>query len=332
MPPRRKLDAPQIEAFWNGLARAPWVDARHRIWMPYVYRFDDVQAVASILQAGAIYSRERCERLGLLQLDTANPDIIEHSPWAHGYVRLYFRPMTPTQYRNEGIRRPADRTSGGAHCPVPVFLVFDAVEILTQWGSEFTNGNWGTGRSNKGASADFLRSLPWESVYHYGVIRHPFDIADVTFRRNAEILIRNELELASLRAIVCRSGAERETLLYLLGDAAIEWEGKIRLQRLGEKHFYQEWLYVTSVALRTGTDLDVAFHPPRDSEGPFEIRIEVWDDRTDELVLNRAAVKDPVVSKYALKLPTEVSKARVRITVEDALAYHGVVSRRAFFR
>lgn len=36
---------------------------------------------------------------------------------------LYFRPRTPTQFHNEGIRPPLQRGQSGAHCPVPIFFV-----------------------------------------------------------------------------------------------------------------------------------------------------------------------------------------------------------------
>ncbi len=74
----------------------------------------------------SLLSRRQLEKSGKLLTDIAGPEIIESTPdeWKR-FVRLYFRPRTPTQYRNEGIR-PKGSLKLGAHCPVPVIFLFDA--------------------------------------------------------------------------------------------------------------------------------------------------------------------------------------------------------------
>ncbi|MCK4449304.1 MAG: DUF4433 domain-containing protein, partial [Anaerolineae bacterium] len=94
----------------------PWVDEIQRhikiwaarlgplSWWPrYVYHFTDVRNAASIIQSGHLYSRAGAERRNLMKIDNASPQIIQQTRPEHlEYVRLYFRPRTPTQYRNEG--------------------------------------------------------------------------------------------------------------------------------------------------------------------------------------------------------------------------------------
>src|SRR6266702_4781012 len=136
-----KADAASIRTFLDELRKAPWLGKRRSAWPNYIYRFSDIRDVAAILRSGRLLSRTKCAELGVAFRDAANPQIIEQSPQAHGYARLYFRPHTPTQYHMEGIRAVAQRWRG-AHCPVPVFLLFNSDDLLTRTGTIFTNGNF----------------------------------------------------------------------------------------------------------------------------------------------------------------------------------------------
>ena len=50
---------------------------------------------------------------------------------------------------------------------------------------------------------------------------------ELKFRRHAEVLAEDELDLEGLREIVCRTGPERDTLLDLLGPEAERWDEMI---------------------------------------------------------------------------------------------------------
>jgi hypothetical protein len=55
-------------------------------------------------------------------IDNASRNVMANTdPYVRDFVRLYFRPQTPTQYRNEGIR-PKNMRELESHCPVPVFF------------------------------------------------------------------------------------------------------------------------------------------------------------------------------------------------------------------
>lgn len=130
-------------------------------WPRYLYHFTDVQNAANILQTGYLYSRHEAQRQGMMTVDNASPTVIQQTLAEHyQYVRLYFRPRTPTQYLNEGIRPLSQRELGGAHCPVPVFFCFDALSVLSQSETLFSNGNMGSNRVEYDNSRDFFLSIP----------------------------------------------------------------------------------------------------------------------------------------------------------------------------
>ncbi|MCP5054291.1 MAG: DUF4433 domain-containing protein, partial [bacterium] len=118
-----------------------------------------------ILADGFLYSREQLERERQILTDIASPRIIgTTSPKWKKYIRLYFRPRTPMQYSNEGIR-PKDKLEYGAHCPVPVVFVFDAPGLLTLPETEFSNGNLRAKDVMVDDSVDFYLSLPFNKIY-----------------------------------------------------------------------------------------------------------------------------------------------------------------------
>ena len=127
------------------LKKAKWMTASREWWPDYLFHCTDITNVVNILQTGFLMSRTQAIEAKALNVDIAPRDIIDHTSehW-HDYVRLYFRPKTPTQYRNEG-HRPKNERYLGAQCPVPVYLLFDAVSVLSLPGSAFTDGNLASG-------------------------------------------------------------------------------------------------------------------------------------------------------------------------------------------
>lgn len=76
-----------------------------------------------------------------------------------------------------------------------------------------------------------FQSIPFNQVYHEG----GFDSssaqgADIIRRRCAEVLLPSPLQLpGNLQGVLCRSPAERATLLHLLGNSANQWSDRIRV-------------------------------------------------------------------------------------------------------
>jgi hypothetical protein len=231
-----------------------WIGAVPDEWVPrYIYHFTDVQNAAMVLRSGELLSRVEATARGVMRNDNAAASVLENTPAAHKqFARLYFRPRTPTQFRTEGILLPNERYYG-AHCPVPVFLAFDLIETVLQDGVSFSDGNMASTRVVFGDTEQFFRSLPFHLIYHDG----PFGAAqrdDIVFHRHAEVLVPRSLAIsATLKWILCRSHAERETLLHLLRDLRSRWEPLVKIG--DQKLFYGDRFYVDRV--------DVTAPPPR---------------------------------------------------------------------
>ena len=140
MPHEVKQDGQRIVAKLDDLVRRYKGDARSW-WANFVFHYAELQNAISILETGALYSRDEATNRGLLSTDSASASVLASTSDAYkSYVRLYFRPKTPTQYSNEGIR-PHDAIVHDAHCPVPVFLLFDSRDVLTRTSTRFSNGS-----------------------------------------------------------------------------------------------------------------------------------------------------------------------------------------------
>jgi hypothetical protein len=239
-------------------------------WPRYVYHFTDVHNAASIIQSGCLYSRAEADRRGFMQVDNASPEVIGQTrSQPLKYVRLYFRPRTPTQYRNEGIRPINQRKLGGAHCPVPIYFCFDALNVLARDDTEFSNGNMGSPRACRSSERDFFLSIPFHLVFHNRWFT-PDERDEIIFRRNAEVLVPDSLALdPALRFIACRSAAERQTLLHLLpANVRRQWASHTRL---GERDLFERrWTFVEEVVV-VGDHVNFHFNPNTRTPGPFQV-------------------------------------------------------------
>lgn len=163
----RKPDAARIEAHLDRLREAGWLGVARQWWPKFVFRFDDIQNVVRILTAGKV----RCRSQRGEALETASQEVLGNTEekWKD-CVRLYFRPRTPTQYQVEGFRPKGQLGSLRAHMPVPVFLLFDAKQILTRKATQFSTGNLAA-NPVVGDTAGFFETIPFEN----GLSRHMDD-------------------------------------------------------------------------------------------------------------------------------------------------------------
>jgi len=250
---------------WLGSARAWWPD--------YLFRIDNITSAASILNDGKLLSRKRASEMGKMISDSASPGVIAHTSdiWKD-YVRLYFRPRTPTQYHSEGIR-PSHQYGLGACCPVPVFILFNSREIMTRDGALFSTGNLASSNAEVGDDAKFLRRIPFEDVYHNDSFGEEAR-GRIVFHRHAEVIYPRQLDLDAVKGIYCRTSAERETLLALLTPtAANRWSNSIGLSSKLNLH-YRWWTFLEEVDLAQGL-VTLSFNPSSRTPGPFRIRVEM---------------------------------------------------------
>lgn len=103
-----------------------------RWWPNFLYHFTDVHNASNILYDGFIWSREIAQDKHVMQNDNASHAVNAASNQdVKCYGRLYFRPLTPTQYHNEGYKPEEVRDSTiNANCPVPVFFVCLRMQLL----------------------------------------------------------------------------------------------------------------------------------------------------------------------------------------------------------
>ncbi|WP_426273662.1 DarT ssDNA thymidine ADP-ribosyltransferase family protein [Exiguobacterium sp. R-17] len=198
------------------------IATRRHWWSEYIYHFSHVTNIASILNEGKIKSRaEIMRKLPIGYNDNASSEVIDGTSFdVHEYVRFYFRPLTPTQYRNEGVKSNFEVDQFNAHCPVPVFLLFDT-DILederTMFSYESLASRHHVERYNN--IYDFIRA-PFRDIYHTGPISREDNSSIIKKRRHAEVLIKDSYDLSLLRLIICRTEAEQETLFNLIDENA----------------------------------------------------------------------------------------------------------------
>ncbi len=190
-------------------------------WTNFLFHYSDILNIESILKSGKLLSRTQSENNNLLKKDCAGKEVLDHTlNYVKDHVRLYFRPKTPPLFHKEGFC-PYDNkgNSYNAHCPVPVYLVFNAKKILSISNVLFSSGNLSSNDSIIYSNKTDLQHLEFDKIYHdtYLPQSHKSDIIN---KRCAEVIIPNHLDLNdSLEYIVCRSLAERETLVNILDSS-----------------------------------------------------------------------------------------------------------------
>ena len=319
---RPKAELAKLLQHIDRLRSAPWMDSAREWWPCYLFHCTDVLNVVNILTTGMLLGRAQAQRSGSLRVDIAAPDIIDNTgtEW-QDYVRLYFRPRTPTQYRNEGFR-PVAKLKLGAHCPVPIYLLFDAYEILSRQDSLFTEGNLAAGVEPT-QSIDDLSRMPFELIYHdmrFG----PQERSKIVFHRNAEVLIPQRLGLRNVRRILCRSQAEYEMLRNLLPQRAWDrWAGKVSVvPRLNL--FHGKWSFVEQVELAAEHVL-FRFNQATTTPGPFAARVDI--SVLSATGSQRYHWNDEVMARDVLNL--SLSKAgnptdyTISLYLDDHLAFEG---------
>lgn len=303
-----------------------------REWWPHhVYHSTDVRNAVNILMSGCVYSRLEAEKLGLMKVDNASPTIIEQTREGHkGYARLYFRPRTPTHYRCEGIRPPDKRELDGAHCPVPVFFLFDAYAVLAAEETEFSDGNMAKTGVIYDNSRDFFLSIPFDKVFHHDWFEpESLEGDEIIFHRMAEVLVHNSLPLDPyLKCIACRSVAERQTLLHLLpADICRKWEQKITLGVHGL--FERKWTYVEEVTMH-GEKVTFYFNPNTQTPGTFNVVVRYHKEGAtadEEIVIKGRA--DALRGVRSLHIRGAAERGELALFLDDALAFKGILTTRA---
>lgn len=219
-------------------------------WPRYAYHYTDLINAVSILTSGHLYSRIQADSKGLMRNDNASRQVIDMtSSRATSYVRFYFRPLTPTQYHNEGYKHPAIRYCGdeNANVPVPIFFLFDLEKLLSRKETCFSALTQAGHGNPLQSGEEAFAALPFEQIYSSGAADR-----DTLKYRHAELLFPVEYPIdESLRCIYCRNECERATFLNYLRlespSAFAHYQNSIRVA--GDGLFQRNGLFVESVSL-----------------------------------------------------------------------------------
>jgi len=141
----------------------PW----RRHWPTRLFHHAPLDNAVAILRDGCLRSRN--DLAHALPNDVAAPGVIDNREDAHDYVRLYFRPKTPTQWHIEGIRKSGECKYGdNAHAPVLYMFALEAVQILTLDDVRFSDKNMQLGSAQHGNDLEFFKAIPFDKVYSEG--------------------------------------------------------------------------------------------------------------------------------------------------------------------
>lgn len=320
----RKADADEILKHMQQLPSSLGLERNRRFWASWLFRSDHVENTAAILISGRLLSRAAAERDNLIRVDSGSQQYVSQLSGQHRkLVRLYFRPRTPTQYQNEGFR-PKGQIKLDAHMPVPVYLLF-AIRLLAEEGMLFTKGRL-TGETSVGGTAEFLKSIKFADVYHDGSVGRLGESNQrprILNARHSEVVVEDELSLDTLTHVVCRSAAERETLLNLItAEVRDRWLRKIHVDEGHRRMFEKRGTFVQRAELsRDRSQFLFYSNINSNMRGPFDLTIE-WSfgDRTASARQeNFMASSRPVVCS----LDRPRSRYRVRVMLDGNLAYLG---------
>lgn len=202
------------------LAQEPWVKNTERRWWPqFAFHYTDIRNAVKILSEGKLLSRARAEQQQKITVSSGSAEVLAGTNFnIKDCVRLYFRPKTPTQFYAEGVHSQKTLSESkfpDAHCPVPIFFLFDLPSILALPQSSFSDRTLAGQNYRLMKNAQDLKNLPWQQIYHTEWIdwNNPEMAREIIAHRNAEIIVPGELDLSGLKFIYCRSEAEKDTYL-----------------------------------------------------------------------------------------------------------------------
>ena len=231
-------------------------------WPKFAYHYTDVSNAVSVLSSGFLYSRIKSEKMNLMKNNNASRQVIDMTKTsAVANVRFYFRPLTPTQYHNEGYKHSSLRywSDKDANVPVPVFLVFDLEKLLKMPETRFSE----TAQSGYGdrllSGIEEFSKLNFDKIYSNGYSND----ADIKKYRHAELLYPNAFDIDKdncLRAVLCRNDSEKTTLLNLLRDSNIRnfYKYQSMIKVFKEDVFENNALFITECRYYDG-NVSVSF-------------------------------------------------------------------------
>lgn len=287
-----------------------------RLWPELLFHHAPLENAIKIIESGQLLSRNASN--GVRGRDVAARGVIDNRDRAHNFVRLYFRPRTPTQFNIEGIRRPADCRYENGHAPVLVMFVLDARSILTLPNVRFSNINMQHNAARDGDDEAFFNGIDFAKVYHEG----PYTDPTIKDHRCAEVLCSSPLPLAQhLRAIICRSDAERETLAWKTAALVAPYRARL-LASDDLKVFEKKFPFANRVGA-SNEGVTFTLNPRSDGQN---IKVQVRVARPDgQVVFDTTYADMPAIpntgAAWISRTPLVDGPYVVSIAIDDHLAY-----------
>lgn len=308
-------------------------------WPNFLYHFTDVHNASNILYEGFIWSRQKAEDKRVMKNDNASHAVIaatNHDNKCYG--RLYFRPLTPTQYHNEGYKPEEIRDNAiNANCPVPVFLCLSANATLSLDGTLFAEKGLAGNRHNIRAGVDEFKKLNFKKIYHDGW--YTPDNADIKEYRHSEVIHENGFPVEPLlRGILCRSEAERETLLFLLGQYSMRLYNTYKNRIIYNpkyRCFFNNGIFVKAVSV-LDNKLKVEFNDPELRKRPqqsidIEVQIDLSYRKYDGTVLTATTGKGTLdycsVRSCEMNFMDDIGadSVRVKVLIDENVMYENEI-------
>lgn len=296
--------------------------AHRKHWPAHLFHHSPLENAVAILRDGCLRSRNDADNRR--PRDVAAPGVIDARNHAHGHVRLYFRPKTPTQWHIEGIRKAGECNYGDAtHAALLVMFLLDARTVLTGPNIMFSDKNMQLADTVPGNDEAYFSQIPFAKVFSEGGTGGDRSYTDA---RCAEVLAQPPLDLRSCLKNICfRSEPERETLLHMLGDQRPQWEAYCHVSD-ALKVFQKEYTFVQELRL---TNEGVRFRlNPRKDQRTISVKIDVWNSQGIKVVnffnSSHAAQPNPASDWiWRQALPDDIYTVEVKL--EDSLAYQNRV-------
>ncbi len=242
-------------------------------WPRYAFHYTDVTNALGILKEGIIYSRFDAIQKQLMSNDNASKQVIDMTySGVTSSVRFYYRPLTPTQFHNEGYKHSMLRYCGdsNANVPVPIFFLFDLKSILCMKETMFSEQSLAGGGEILYQGEDAFSKLNFAQIYKNGPMEN---IEAEKKYRQAEIVFPGCFPIDNaIKNIVCRNDIERATLLNLL-------------RKESPKEFYKY------------KDLVVVCNECFENNGLFVTQCNYYGDKVG-IVFSKTAKKEKYTLKY----------------------------------
>lgn len=235
--------------------------SEYKWWATHAFHFTALENAISILKSGVLYSRIKAEQNSLMHNENASRAVISMTDFdVLSYVRFYFRPLTPTQYHNEGYKHPQLRyDSQGANISIPVFFVFRLNSLLSDNKTAFSCKSKAGHNDEVLAGVEEFAGLNFEQIYASSYMTNSDEEKKY---RQAEILYPDAYKIDdSLEVILCRSDVERNTLLKKLKEEDSKTYEKYKsFIKIGKRNVFQNnGFFVKSVSYCNGR-LDIFFN------------------------------------------------------------------------